>query len=881
MDGLHPSDEIIAWAKRQPKWRQDALRRLTQGKFTQEDEDEVLLILKQEYGAIATAPADSPITRDHLPSRGDNRSPLSLLALDQISNVNQLTEGASLAFSPKGITVIYGDNGSGKSGFVRVLKRACQSRHNERILPNVFGTDRGVASARFTLEKGGPEAELVDWNNASNTSSDLLRRMAIFDSKTAALHVDGENRVTVIPHNIDCFEKLASVSDRLGVKLNSEIAVLRRELTATLPNVAQATKVALFLLNLQDRSNADVERLCVWTPADDDRLNEVSSLLKDPVTEATRLQRILDLLVSHYAMLGAAEAALSADRLTTLFDSRTQAIAARHAASLAAADAFSSEPLAGIGDDAWRLLFEAAREYSLRSAYPGEVFPVTHEESHCVLCQQELSEPARLRFRQFADFINGAANEAAKAAEAKRDAAVDALSPAALPITTPHRELADHLKVTGLDDVLAQYRNSLSERRENAIQGRAIVPLPDSVLSDLQVEITKLESAIAAAKALASSDPGALKTQRDELSELQATKSITPFKEELIRRQHVYKQIALLEKCIRNCSTKGISDQGSKMLREHVTDTLVNALTEEQKALGIESIPLSLSGRTEKAVVQHKLRLDGAKVTSDTSHVLSEGEHRAVALAAFLSELAMYPSSDPIIIDDPVSSLDQSRRSKVAERLVCEARKRQVIVFTHDLSFLFEARFFADKETVPIRILGIRRGPKGYGTLDPDGDPWPTKSIGQRKDWLTHQLAKLRTLHAESSVEYDSQVLFFFDRLRETWERLVEEKIFAKVVGRFDPRVQTTRLDEAVVDDDIVRQVYYGMTEVSRYTGHDSAAAKGVTLPDPDEALKQLAALENCIKDVEQKSKLAKRAREVKNTPSKTRPAAPLSGGVS
>jgi ABC-type lipoprotein export system ATPase subunit len=878
MSAGHPSDDIIAWAQKQPKWRQDALRRVLQGAFTSKDEDEVLSILKHEYDALEAAPAPDPITKDHLPLRGQHPNSLKLLSIDQVSNVNRLIEGAELSFSSDGMTVIYGDNGSGKSGFVRIVKKACRSRATERILPNVFDKKRNlvdkvhaVAAARFRLADGDSVPEVITWSDDEKTVSNKLARLAIFDSKTASVHVDGENRVTVVPHNIDCFEKLAQISDRLRDRLKSEVDDLKRQLAGALPSVDQNTLAGALLAKLSNATKSDVEKVCVWNPSDDERIAAISSLVKDPLAEANRLGRILTAMNVHLAALTTAETALSHNNLNTLAALRTAAQTARAAASMAASDAFNGEPLAGVGGDPWRILFEAAKKYSLERAYPGEKFPVTRENSHCVLCQQELSDSAKLRFQRFADFINGVANEKAAVAEANRDAAVLAINPQTFAIPEPLKELEDHLILVNIRDALSDYRKVLVSRRSDAIRGIETSALPESPLPTLRREITKVETRIATA--LASTDPSALGSLKSEHLELEARKAVTDCKDELIRRIELYRRIELLDKCIKNCATKGVSDQGTKMLRSHVTDTLIEALNVEKRALGIESIPLSLSERTEKAVVQHKLRLDGATLGADTSQILSEGEHRAVALAAFLSELAVYPSCDPIVVDDPISSLDQSRRSKVAERLVNEAQKRQVIVFTHDLAFLFETRFFADKVNVPIRVLGIRRGAFGYGALDPDGDPWQAKSIGGRRQWLIEQLANLKRLKAEMSHEYEAQAKFYFARLRETWERLIEEKVFANVVGRFQPGVQTQRLDEAVIDDEIVRSVYYGMTAASTYTGHDTAMARGPGSPTVEEAQKELDALSDCIRDVDQKSKAAKATRKDKVNPSKSKPA--------
>ena len=50
--------------------------------------------------------------------------------------VNALKPGSQIDFA-SGVTIIFGENGSGKSGFVRVLKRAAGVRTAEDILHNV------------------------------------------------------------------------------------------------------------------------------------------------------------------------------------------------------------------------------------------------------------------------------------------------------------------------------------------------------------------------------------------------------------------------------------------------------------------------------------------------------------------------------------------------------------------------------------------------------------------------------------------------------------------------------------------------------------------------------------------------------------------------
>ena len=94
---------------------------------------------------------------------------------------------------------------------------------------------------------------------------------------------------------------------------------------------------------------------------------------------------------------------------------------------------------------------------------------------------------------------------------------------------------------------------------------------------------------------------------------------------------------------------------------------------------------------------------------------MSEGEQRAVALADFLTEIALNPANAGIVLDDPVNSQDHQRKELIARRLIKEARSRQVIVFTHDLVFLNNLVQFTEEEEVQYQAHWVDR--------DADGNP--------------------------------------------------------------------------------------------------------------------------------------------------------------
>ena len=113
---------------------------------------------------------------------------------------------------------------------------------------------------------------------------------------------------------------------------------------------------------------------------------------------------------------------------------------------------------------------------------------------------------------------------------------------------------------------------------------------------------------------------------------------------------------------------------------------------QELTELGATRIPISMRPTGAVGEAQHELLLEGAHAPARTqiSQILSEGEVRVIAIAGFLAELQLSQQSNPIVFDDPVSSLDHVFTGKIAARLACEGLKRHVIVFTHNIAFLME-----------------------------------------------------------------------------------------------------------------------------------------------------------------------------------------------
>ncbi len=129
---------IVSWSEERPMWQRDALRRLCHKAILSENDYSELMAIAKEGDVIV-----QPLKHEHVPSLDAACATVNLKSICNSENVNALEPGQTLSFNKgNGITVIYGDNGSGKSGYARILKNACRARVNVKdkqdIKPNIY-----------------------------------------------------------------------------------------------------------------------------------------------------------------------------------------------------------------------------------------------------------------------------------------------------------------------------------------------------------------------------------------------------------------------------------------------------------------------------------------------------------------------------------------------------------------------------------------------------------------------------------------------------------------------------------------------------------------------------------------------------------------------
>lgn len=345
----------------------------------------------------------------------------------------------------------------------------------------------------------------------------------------------------------------------------------------------------------------------------------------------------------------------------------------------------------------------------------------------------------------------------------------------------------------------------------------------------------------AARRFLRAFDPKKRAELEQKRAELEAKKQFATLSHVVTACLINMKRRNLLSQCNSTLDTRAISTKTKELSEVHVNDELFTALKSEFRRLKVREVRVILDTRVRRGIPQQTLSLDfnGSGRQEKLEEVLSEGEQRAIALSSFFAELQLANHRGGVCFDDPVSSLDHQRRHLVAKRLVEESQNRQVIVFTHDASFLGQLRDHIKRTGVSHKIHHLEWDNQRPGNVR-NGLPWDQQKVSQRVD-------RLEQLHRKMDREWgaaqpnDAQIQEMrscYSKLRATVERAVQDEVLAGTVQRFSDYIQPKMLDRVIkgftaAENTRIQELYQRCNDV--VDAHDASADGQKQVPTPDE----------------------------------------------
>ena len=836
---------LTKWFSERPYWLQIAATRLLQqAELTEKDVSELAALCLQEAdGKLPKVTCTFPVSAFSQNAAGT----LRLCSISDVEGVNALAPKKPLEFGKGNITIVYGSNGSGKSGYVRLLKHVCGARETGTLHRNVYKPGSAVQTACISFEQDGIQKSHT-WSG--HGICDDLNSVDIFDTSFGKVFVSSEDEVSYEPPVLSFFSSLILGCEKVASALDAE-SDRHQSKKPNIPADKKVTSEGIWYESISAKTTAQViEKHCTFSSSDETEMQTLQQRLAEqsPMEKAKQLRKQkqhVDTLVQDAEKF---LEQLSDENCRRIIAAKKKSILKKSAADTASEKVFSGSELEGIGSDVWKELWEAARNYSVSAAYKETEYPNVSDGSRCVLCHQVLAQEAKERLISFESFVKGEMQQAATDAAKEYETASQTIE--ALPTSETLKTRIDAAGISQ-DEVVIQVTDFFSK-----LQARKdLLPIIDSeeAIPDPLLPPKWTEEANAQSKSLgelaAKYDEDAKSDNRQEIEEkqnsLQARKWLSEHRAAIDEEVDRLKLLNQIQEARKSTNTKALSQKKGELAEALVTGAFAKRFNAELKALGASRVKVELvKSKVSKGRVLHKLQLRGA-TQSGLADVLSEGENRIVSIAAFLADVTGKSYQAPFIFDDPISSLDQTYEEAVVQRLIDLSQDRQVIVFTHRLSLLGTVRHFAEKRAIKPDVVSIRSADWGAG--EPASIPFSQNDIKTALNTLMEQ--RYRDAKKASDDGYfdraERELKSICSDLRILVERVIENDLLCGVVQRFQRPVHTLKLKELAklkATDCILLD-----SLMTKYSGfeHSQPAESPVELPKPDELLADMALLKN------------------------------------
>lgn len=778
-------EAIVEWVRSRPVWLQVLMREVAVKGLASEE------FLCQTADAMLANSLALPerLCVTDLPTGSGTQDRVQLRCIGHVENVNALLGEQVLRFGVTGLTAVYGDNGSGKSGYARLIKDVAEARHHERVLPNAFVAGASEAPQGAVIHFAvGDEPQKLRWPDLQDTRT---RSIHFHDHNCGVLYLKSDSEVTYQPSALQIFPHVIAAADRLRALLDERLRSLAAEI---LPALEPDTPSSAFLERVDRTTTQEQIDAATTLPHDAERqlatlTQELTRLVAtDPDKERQRLNataRSATQLAEHFEGLFGILGTSAERSLATL---QADATRLREAADLASRISFSDEPLPGVATETWRTLWAAAEAYSQAHAYPDVAFPATDAGARCVLCQQELSPEASQRLSRFHTFVHDKTESDASAAEKKLRETIQQIRDIEISSATTSQALTTlAAEDEALTQTLTQALESVERRKAYVLSiaenGERRQPVAINVVDMAALRRTAIDLE---ARATAVDDAQfrlhrtTLEKQRRDLA---AVIELAKYREQLHRHVLTLAERHRLQSLKETISTAQVTAKVTDLTRTYVVQQVRERFSQECQRLGVDKVFLRDRGR--KGRLHQRPELEGVGSGETPTDVLSEGEQTALGLAGLFTEVHLDDSKSALVMDDPVSSLSHAMRKIVAMRLVEIAEERQVIVFTHDLTFLGYLLTSARNRRVPVEKRCIERTGGGIPGRVVDNLPWKANDSKERLGLLRARLDRIdRDRHGWSQDELLRATSAWAGELSETYEQVVRTHVAYPLVDR-------------------------------------------------------------------------------------------------
>lgn len=854
--------EILSWSQGKQLFIQDALRRIiTSTTLIQNDIDELVQLVKKECGDTSITLNAVPLNSTHIPTATTiNGNYPKLISLSNPKNICALHDEGNLQFSNSGLTVVYGNNGSGKSSYSRILRKLCWSRNPSVTLKkNVFNPTLNQQEVNFVVENNGSNTNFT-WTENS-PSNPVLNSIFVFDNSCGDIYINNENPTEYKPVGIDVLEKLITTLQSISQALNASIATYTTQ-KPIFPQTLLQTNSAQWYGTIETLLRTNIDATIQFTQANIDRKQELINLTttQNPQLNITNFKNQKTRINSYIQQIAQIEGFFNEQNINELIRNRNTFDGVNQAYQIATRELQNINTLEGFGTDPWRTLWESAKNFAHSSNLSdGQNFPSLGSLEKCVFCQQELDETAQQRLMTFNQFVLNDISTQLNSINSLIQQKQNQYNGIVVPPIENFIELEQLIpnfreNYIHFSNSISTFKNSIISFLQNGgelnIRLQILSPSVASVTANIDLQIEQNSQLLQDRNTLVS-----------ELNELMAKDFLFNNKATILQYYDEHKYKSWISQCQSQLVTTGISRKIGELMENQAV-----SLQHQEFILHLNFFNSDLANkvlisktRTSQGNTFQRCSLNG--VDDSLNSILSEGEQKVIALSNFLAECTIDNRLNTIIFDDPVTSLDMDYKDLIATKIVQLSQNRQIIVFTHDLSFL---RLLIDTHKVTTStdclLVGIDKY-NGISGIVTDEIPYLAKNVQERIDSIKRILSEHDALMLADAHGRETKLDSARKRVRMLLERSVEELLSNKTYERFSKNIHLKKgnLSSYIVteqsDVDFLLNLFgkYSVTE------HDGGTATIPQLPNKLEIEQDLSAYSTWKEEFKNKLKTFQR----------------------
>jgi energy-coupling factor transporter ATP-binding protein EcfA2 len=782
---VDPRNLLANWANGSDEWSRYIVRLVLSAGRRLSDADIATayqLFLEEKQFSPRTLPAEPPIATETSAAEGE--ASLALISVSDVTGVNALVPGSKIELNA-GLTILFGENGTGKTGYARILKLIADSRTADEILPDIHHSGSPTTPSARIEYKLGTEDRSKDWQGERGEAP--FTRMAIFDTRAVNFHVDEDLTYVYTPASLALFNHVTHGIQGVQKLLEAAIASLKSPASA--------------LLNRFDRGSTIYPMIeTIGAASDLDELKRLADVGGDAPERLKILQRAVAALQANttsqqIAVLQRRERVLAQaagylDVLDHLTVEDHDAVVMRlgdlqRDYTTFREGLFAAADLPAPPEETWEAFIRSGQTYREHL----EELSV-HDESRCLYCRQNVGSDAAGLLTKYRDYLEDKiAGDISDCKSNLAEMVTPLLTRQLLEVET---FLAEHDDDADTPEELAALRmlsKTVTELRvrltdKSVIGSDLLTPIEGmaALLVTIQAAVT---ASLVELREQLTNRTEALAKKESELRELAAQIELSKSWTEVSRHVEDARKADKLTTLSRKFSThlRQVTELSKTASDQLINQNFEQLFTEECDALRVQPLQLEFVGR--QGTAQRRKVLTG---NYKPSKILSEGEQKVLALADFVAEARLTGITAPIVFDDPVCSLDHRRINEVADRVASLAADSQVIVFTHDILFATNllARFEKSKRCTYFQIT------------DEDGKGKVTRATGPRWDTLSslkkHVNETIEAARRQDGETRAALVRTGYDWLRSWCEVFVEIELLAEVTQRYQPNVRMTAL---------------------------------------------------------------------------------------